>query len=77
MSATIVRTPAVGIDSPISAIAGVAAYWAAIQKNEHAARVLIELRRGLEERREKIRSGEIDRFRAARDAAQKVADAQN
>ena len=69
--------PVIGIDSPIPAIANVAAYWAAVQKNEHAARVLIELRRGLEERREKIRSGEIDRFRAARDAAQKEADARN
>ena len=69
--------PAVGVDSPIPVIANVAAYWAAIQKNEHAARVLIELRRGLEERREMIRSGAIERFRAARDAAQKEADAQN
>jgi hypothetical protein len=69
--------PAAGVDTPIPAIANVAAYWAAIQKNEHAARVLIELRRGLEERREKIRSGALDRFIAARDAAQKAADAQN
>ena len=68
--------PVVGVGSPISAIPGVAAYWAAIQENEHASRVLIELRRGLEERREKIRSGEIERFKAARDAAQKIADAQ-
>ena len=35
-----------------------------------------ELRRGVEERREMIRSGEIERSRAARDAAQKAADAQ-
>jgi glutathione S-transferase len=69
--------PAIGIETPIPAIANVAAYWAAIQKNEHAARVLIELRRGLEERREKIRSGELDRFIAARDAAQKAADARH
>jgi glutathione S-transferase len=69
--------PAVGVDNPIPALANVAAYWAAIQKNEHAARVLIELHRGLEERREKIRSGEIDRFIAARAAAEKEADAQN
>jgi glutathione S-transferase len=69
--------PAAGIDTPIPANVNVAAYWAAIQKNEHAARVLIELRRGLEERRERIRSGELDRFIAARDAAQKAADAQN
>jgi len=69
--------PAVGIGSPISALANVAAYWTAVQKNEHAARVLIELHRGLEERREKIRSGEIERFRAARDAAQREVDAQD
>jgi len=69
--------PAVGVETPIPAIANVAAYWAAIQKNEHAARVLIEHRRGLEERREKIRSGELDRFILARDAARKAADAPN
>src|ERR1700722_19857252 len=69
--------PAVGVETPIPALANVAAYWAAIQKNEHAARVLVELHRGLEERREMIRSGALDRFIAARDAAQKAADAQN
>jgi glutathione S-transferase len=69
--------PAVGVEMPIPALTNVAAYWATIQKNEHAARVLFELHRGLEERREKIRSGALDRFRAARDAAQKAADAQN
>jgi len=68
--------PAVGVDSPIPAIANVAAYWTAIQKNEHATRVLIELRRRLEERREMIRSGALERFRAAAAAAQKEADAQ-
>jgi glutathione S-transferase len=69
--------PAVGVDSPIPAVANVAAYWAAIQKNEHAAKVLIELHRGLEERREMIRSGEIERFKAAEAAAWAAADAQN
>jgi len=69
--------PAVGVDTPIPAIGNVAAYWAAIQKNEHAARVLSELHRGLEERREKIRSGALERFRAARAAAEKEADARN
>jgi glutathione S-transferase len=69
--------PAVGVDPPLPAVANVAAYWAAIQKNEHAARVLIELHRGLEERREMIRSGEIERFIAARAAAEKEADAHN
>ena len=68
--------PGVGVDAPIAANAKVAAYWTAIQKNEHAGRVLIELRRGLEDRREMIRSGELDRFRAAQAAAQRVADAQ-
>ncbi len=69
--------PVVGMGSPMSAFSNVAAYWTAVQKNEHAARVLIELHRGLEERREKIRSGEIERFRAARDAAQRKLDAQD
>lgn len=69
--------PAVGVDSPIPALENVAAYWAAIQKNEYAARVLIELRRGLEERREMILSGALDQFRAAAAAAQAAADAQN
>ena len=69
--------PAVGVDWQIPAVANVAAYWAAIQKNEHAARVLIELHRGLDERREMIRSGALERFRAAAAAAQKEADAQN
>jgi glutathione S-transferase len=69
--------PAVGVETPIPAMANVAAYWTAIQKNEHAARVLLELHRGLEERREMIRSGALDRFMIARDAAQQAADAQN
>ena len=69
--------PAIGIDSPIPAMANVGTYWVAIQKNEHAATVLIELRRGLEERREMIRSGAMDRYIAARDAAQKAAGAQS
>ena len=68
--------PVVGVEAPIPALANVAAYWAAIRKHEHAARVLVELQRGLEERREKIRSGEIDRFRAASAAAWAEADAQ-
>ena len=62
--------PAVGVDSPIPALANIAAYWVAIQKNVHAAKVLIELGRGLEERREMIRSGALDRFRAAAAAAE-------
>jgi glutathione S-transferase len=68
--------PRAGVDSPIPAYANVAAYWAAIQKNEYAARVLSELRRGLEERLEMVRSGEMERFRAEAAAAWKTADAQ-
>ncbi len=68
--------PVIGVDAPIPALANVAAYWAAIRKNEHAARVLVELRRGLEERRQMIRSGEIDRIRAAAAAAWAATEAQ-
>jgi glutathione S-transferase len=69
--------PAVGVETPIPANPNVAAYWAAIRKNEHAARVLIELHRGLEERRERIRNGTLERFRAEAAAAQAAADAQS
>ena len=67
--------PAAGVASPIPAMAKVAAYWTAIQKNVHAARVLSELRRGVAERREMIRSGEIERFRAEAAEAWKAVDA--
>ncbi len=60
-------------ETPISAIANVAAYWAAIQKSEHAAKVLFELHRGMEERRKMICNGRFERLNAA---AQKEADAQ-
>ena len=46
--------PTVGVEDPIPASPRVAAYWAAIQKNEHAAATLVELYRGLAERRELI-----------------------
>ena len=69
--------PTTGVGSPIPALANVADYWAAIQKNEYAARVLNELRRGLEERREKIRSGAMEQFIAARSAAEKEAELDN
>ncbi len=49
--------PTIGVDNPIPKNANVAAYWAAIQQNEYAAKILAELHRGLEERRELIRSG--------------------
>ena len=56
--------PAVGVANPIPVNANVAAYWAAIQKNAHAARVLAELHRGLEERREMIRNGTFQKLMA-------------
>ena len=66
--------PTTGVDNPIPAARNVAAYWGAIQKNEHAARTLEELYRGLEERRELIRSGAFEKMMAAAVAAQKAAD---
>ncbi len=56
--------PAVGVANPIPVNANVAAYWAAIQTNAHAARVLAELHRGLEERREMIRNGTFQKLMA-------------
>src|SRR5580658_5703186 len=50
--------PGTGVADPIAANPNVAAYWAAIQKQEYAARVMVELHRGLAERRELIRAGE-------------------
>ncbi|MFD3262968.1 glutathione S-transferase family protein [Phenylobacterium ferrooxidans] len=46
--------PTVGVEDPIPASPKVAAYWAAIQRNEHAAATLVELHRGLAERRDLI-----------------------
>jgi len=66
--------PATGMDNPIPKNAKVAAYWAAIQGNEHAARTLAELRRGLEERRELIRSGAFEKMMAAAAAAHAAAE---
>lgn len=65
--------PTVGVDNPVPAAANVAAWWAAIQQNEHAARVLAELHRGLEERRELIRSGAFEKMMAASRAAMEQA----
>ena len=56
--------PTVGVDDPIPANANVAAYWSAIQTNEHAAKTLAELQRGLEERREMIRNGSFQKLMA-------------
>jgi glutathione S-transferase len=66
--------PGVGVEDPIAANPNVAAYWAAIQQQEHAARILVELHRGLEERRELIRSGAFDKMMAASRAAMAAAE---
>src|SRR5689334_11037791 len=63
-----------GFAVPIAANANVAAYWAAIRNDEYAARVLAELHRGLEERRELTRSGEIEKRRAGARAAREAAE---
>ena len=68
--------PAVGLDNPIPANAKVAAYWAAIQTNAHAAKTLVELHRGLEERREMIRSGAFEKYMAKAQAAMAAAEAE-
>jgi glutathione S-transferase len=61
--------PTTGVENPIPNNAKVADYWEAIQKNEHAAKTLVELHRGLEERREMIRNGSFDKFMAKAAAA--------
>lgn len=66
--------PATGVENPIPKNANVAAYWAAIQQDEHAAKTLVELHRGLEERREMIRNGSFDRFMAEAAAAMAAAE---
>jgi len=62
-----------GLDDPFAANPHVAAYRNAIQREVSAVRILAELHRGLEERRELINSGAIDKIRAARDAAKAAA----
>jgi glutathione S-transferase len=42
--------PRLDVDNPILATERVAAYWARIQTNEHAARIMDEMKRGLQER---------------------------
>ncbi len=66
--------PSVGLDNPIPAAAKVAAYWDAIQQNEPAAKILAELHRGLEERREMIRSGAFEKYMAKAAAAMAAAE---
>ena len=43
--------PTLDVENPIPSRKKVAAYWAAIQSNEYASRTLVELHRGLAERR--------------------------
>jgi glutathione S-transferase len=66
--------PATGLDNPIPASAHVAAYWAAIQQQDPAARILAELHRGLAERRELIRTGAFEKMMAAARAAMEAAE---
>jgi glutathione S-transferase len=66
--------PGTGLDNPIAANPNVAAYWGAIQQQEHAAKTLAELHRGLEERRELIRTGAFDKMMAAARAAMEAAE---
>ena len=63
-----------GLGDPIAANANVAAYWAAIRRDEYAARTVTEMHRGLEERRELTRSGAIEKIRAAARAAREEAE---
>ena len=63
-----------GLADPIAANTNVAAYQAAIQEQAPAARVLAEFRRGREERREQISSGELEKIRAANQAAREAAE---
>jgi glutathione S-transferase len=66
--------PSTGMEDPIPKAANVAAYWAAIQQNEHAAKTLMELHRGLEERREMIRNGTFAKMMAKAAAAMAEAE---
>jgi glutathione S-transferase len=67
--------PGADVENPIPKNPNVAAWWSAIQANEHAARVLEELHRGLEERKALIRSGAFDKMMAAAKAAMEAAEA--
>lgn len=63
-----------GLADPIAANVNVAAYQDAIQRQEPAARVLAEFDRGRKERREQIETGELEKIRAANQAARKAAE---
>lgn len=68
--------PNTGVENPIPKNPNVAAYWAALQGHAPAARVLAELKRGLEERLELIRSGAFAKMMAAAKAAMEKAEAE-
>ena len=59
---------------PIATNANVAAYQDAIQRQAPAARVLAEFDRGRKERREQIETGELEKIRAANQAARDAAE---
>lgn len=63
-----------GLADPIVANANVAAYQDAIQRQKPAARVLAEFDRGRKERREQIETGDLEKIRAANQAARKAAE---
>ena len=43
--------PSFDVENPLASCPKIAAYWTAMKGNEHAARTLVELHRGLEQRR--------------------------
>jgi glutathione S-transferase len=63
-----------GLADPIATNANVAAYQDAIQRQKPAARVLAEFDRGRKERREQIETGDLEKIRAANQAARKAAE---
>jgi glutathione S-transferase len=63
-----------GFADPIAANVNVAAYHDAIQRQECAACVLAEFERGRKERREQISTGELEKIRAANQAAREAAE---
>ena len=67
--------PSVGMDDPVPTTPKVAAYWAAIKLEPSAAKVLAELHRGLEERRELIRTGAFEKMMAKAAAEMAAAEA--
>jgi glutathione S-transferase len=66
--------PGTGLDNPVPSNTNVAGYWTAIRQQEPVARVLTELHRGLEERRELIRTGAFDKMMAAARSAMEAAE---